>query len=190
VIRRTALSNTRWNWQIGTKPTSALYCVETHRYGEPALSSTEIVLERLEEEGAAMLAELADRADNVGIDWTSTVCHGLPWEEIHEKADEVDADLIVLGYQGQSHQRSSKIGERRRTGRSTRRSAGVDRLMSPTAAAVGFPAATAVIERPGSGGVAPANCRYDRARVLAQIHDRSPNFESQIVWDVSSTRSP
>jgi len=32
-----------------------------------------------------MLAELADRADNVGIDWTSTVCHGLPWEEIHEK---------------------------------------------------------------------------------------------------------
>ncbi|MFB1064651.1 universal stress protein [Natrinema sp. H-ect4] len=88
----------------------ALYCVETHRYGEPALSSTEIVLERLEEEGAAMLAELADRADNVGIDWTSTVCHGLPWEEIHEKADEVDADLIVLGYQGQSHQRSSKIG--------------------------------------------------------------------------------
>jgi len=88
----------------------ALYCVETHRYGEPALSSTEIVLERLEEEGAAMLAELADRADNVGIDWTSTVCHGLPWEEIHEKADEVDADLIVLGYQGRATSAAARSG--------------------------------------------------------------------------------
>jgi len=29
----------------------ALYCVETHRYGEPALSSTEIVLDQLEDQG-------------------------------------------------------------------------------------------------------------------------------------------
>jgi len=88
----------------------ALYCVETHRYGEPALSSTEIVLERLEEEGAAMLAELADRADNVGIDWTSTVCHGLPWEEIHEKSRRGRRRPDRARLSGQSHQRSSKIG--------------------------------------------------------------------------------
>ncbi|SER86673.1 universal stress protein [Natrinema salaciae] len=88
----------------------AMYCVETHRYGEPALSSAEIVLERLEEQGAAMLEELADRADNVGIDCTSTVCHGQPWEEIYKKADEIDADLIVIGFQGQSHERHGKIG--------------------------------------------------------------------------------
>ncbi|MDS0477158.1 universal stress protein [Natrinema sp. 1APR25-10V2] len=88
----------------------AIYCVETYRYGEPALSSAEIVLDRLEEQGAAMLDELADRADNVGIDCGCTVCHGRPWEEILEKADEIDADLIVIGFQGQSHERRGKIG--------------------------------------------------------------------------------
>ena len=88
----------------------ALYCVETHRYGEPALSSSAIVLNQLEERGQAMLEELADRAENDGIDVTWSICHGRPWEEIHGCADEVDADLIVLGYQGQSHSREYKIG--------------------------------------------------------------------------------
>lgn len=88
----------------------AIYCVETHRYGEPALSSTEIVLSNLEERGAAMLEELADRADNVGIECTWNVCHGLPWEEVRKKADELDTDLIVIGFQGQSHDRSGRIG--------------------------------------------------------------------------------
>ena len=88
----------------------AMYCVETHRYGETALSSAEIVLDRLEEQGAAMLGEISDRADNVGIDCAWTVCHGRPWEAVSEKADEIDADLIVIGYQGQSHTRTNKIG--------------------------------------------------------------------------------
>ncbi|APW98480.1 universal stress protein [Halobiforma lacisalsi AJ5] len=88
----------------------ALYCVETHRYGEPALSSAEIVLTRLEEQGQAMLEELADRADNVGIECESTVCHGRPWEEVRKKAEELDADLVVIGFQGQSHERTGKIG--------------------------------------------------------------------------------
>ncbi|ELY58703.1 universal stress protein [Natronolimnohabitans innermongolicus] len=88
----------------------ALYCVETHRYGEPALSSAELVLDRLEDQGAAMLDELGSRVDNVGLEYGSTVCHGRPWEEIRETADEVGADLIVLGFQGQSHERPGKIG--------------------------------------------------------------------------------
>ncbi|MFC4541403.1 universal stress protein [Halosolutus amylolyticus] len=88
----------------------AMYCVETHRYGEPALSSAEIVLDNLEDQGAAMLEELADRADNVGIECTWNVCHGRPWEEVHRKGEELDADLIVIGFQGQSHDRTGKIG--------------------------------------------------------------------------------
>lgn len=88
----------------------AMYCVETHRYGEPALSSAEIVLTRLEEQGEAMLQELVERADNVGIECTCNVCHGRPWEEVTEKARELDADLIVIGFQGQSHDRTGKIG--------------------------------------------------------------------------------
>ena len=88
----------------------AMYCVETHRYGEPALSSAELVLDTLEDRGAAMLEEIADRADNAGIDCTWNVCHGRPWEEVREKADELDADLIVIGFQGRSHGRPGKMG--------------------------------------------------------------------------------
>ncbi|WP_265109938.1 universal stress protein [Halosolutus halophilus] len=88
----------------------AMYCVETYRYGEPALSSAEIVLDNLEDQGAAMLEELADRADNVGVECTWNVCHGRPWEEVQKKGDELDADLIVIGFQGQSHDRTGKIG--------------------------------------------------------------------------------
>jgi len=88
----------------------AMYCVETHRYGEPALSSAEIVIDNLEERGAAMLEKIADRADNAGIDCSWNVCHGRPWEEVRGKAAELDADLIVIGYQGQSHTRTDRIG--------------------------------------------------------------------------------
>ncbi|MFD1563364.1 universal stress protein [Haloarchaeobius amylolyticus] len=88
----------------------ALYCVETHRYGEPALSSAEIVLNDLEERGQALLDDLADRGDNYGIEVSTCLCHGRPWEEIRARADDVDADLIVIGYQGQSHSRGGKIG--------------------------------------------------------------------------------
>jgi len=88
----------------------AMYCVETHRYGEPALSSAEIVLNNLEEQGETMLGELGDRADNVGVECTWNVCHGRPWEEVRQKGEELDADLIVIGFQGQSHERPGKIG--------------------------------------------------------------------------------
>jgi len=88
----------------------ALYCVETHRYGEPALSSTELVLDDLEDRGAAMLEGVGDRAADAGVECRWTVCHGRPWEEAREKAAELDADLIVIGYQGQSHTRTDRIG--------------------------------------------------------------------------------
>lgn len=88
----------------------AMFCVESHRYGEPALSSAEIVLANLEDRGADMLEEIADRADNVGIECSWNVCHGRPWVEIMKTAEELDADLIVIGFQGQSHRRPGKIG--------------------------------------------------------------------------------
>ena len=88
----------------------AMYCVETHRYGEPALSSAELVLNRLEERGQAMLEEFAARADNDGIECSWHVCHGRPWDAIRETADDQNADLIVIGYQGESHRRDGKIG--------------------------------------------------------------------------------
>ncbi|MEY7847789.1 universal stress protein [Natrarchaeobius sp. A-rgal3] len=88
----------------------AMYCVETHRYGEPALSSTELVLDRLEDAGAELLQGIHEQADDHGIQCTSNVCHGRPWDEVREKAGDLDADLVVIGFQGQSRSLPGKIG--------------------------------------------------------------------------------
>jgi len=87
-----------------------MYVVDTARYGDPALSSTELVLTELEEEGGELLDRVADRADNEGVEVTTFVCHGKPHEEIRDYADEIDADVIVIGYQGQSHTRTDIMG--------------------------------------------------------------------------------
>lgn len=86
----------------------AMFVVDTHLYGAPALSTTELVIDELSDEGAAMLAALAERSDNEGIEMHTSTAQGHPHEEILRYADEIDADLIVVGYQGQAHR--SHIG--------------------------------------------------------------------------------
>jgi len=77
-------------------------------YGEPSLSSTEIVVDEIEDHGHALVDDLAGRADNRGIEIQTRVCHGDPHAEIVDYADDVDADVVVMGYQGQTHRH--KIG--------------------------------------------------------------------------------
>lgn len=88
----------------------AMYVVDTNRYGEPALSSAELVIDEMEDEGNALLKEFAERADTHGIEVTTNCTHGAPHEEIIAYAREIDADLIVLGYQGHSHHLEENIG--------------------------------------------------------------------------------
>lgn len=88
----------------------AMYVVDTKRYGEPALSSAEIVLHDLEEDGHALVERVAERADNLGIETETRVCHGAPHREIVDYADEIDAELIVMGFQGQSHSMEGHMG--------------------------------------------------------------------------------
>ena len=93
----------------------AIYCVETHRYGEPALSSAELLLTRQEERGQALLEDLATRADTAGVEFTSSICHGRPKDVIPREAGELEADLLVVGYQSHGQ------GQRQRRRRSQRR---------------------------------------------------------------------
>lgn len=88
----------------------AIHVVDTHRYGEPALSSTELVLDELEDRGHELLDELGDRADNSGITFEGWVCHGDPSAEIIAYANTLDADLIILGSQGESHRQPGHLG--------------------------------------------------------------------------------
>lgn len=87
-----------------------LYVVDTHRYGEPALSSTELVLQDLEAFGSDLVTEVAERAGGVGVETVTSVCHGTPHEEILDYADEIDADIVVMGFQGQSHRLEGHMG--------------------------------------------------------------------------------
>lgn len=87
-----------------------LHVVDTARYGEPSLSSAEIVINELEERGHGILEEIVDEADDRGLTVETKLRHGHPYREITDYADEINTDLIVLGYQGQSHQMEGHIG--------------------------------------------------------------------------------
>ncbi|WP_129113447.1 universal stress protein [Halegenticoccus tardaugens] len=87
-----------------------MYVVDTARYGEPALSSTELVIDELEDRGHDLLVDVVKRSDDLGIESHRRLCHGAPASEITGYADDIDADLIILGYQGLSHRLSDHMG--------------------------------------------------------------------------------
>ncbi|WP_435346372.1 universal stress protein [Haloarchaeobius sp. HRN-SO-5] len=87
-----------------------LHVVDTGRYDESALSSAELVVDDLEDEGWALVDEVAASASDRGLDAVTTVCHGRPADEILAYADGHDVDLVVLGYTGESHKRTATIG--------------------------------------------------------------------------------
>jgi nucleotide-binding universal stress UspA family protein len=88
----------------------AIFVVDRALYDEPALSSAELATDEIEDWGQQQLQEVADRGENLGVEVVTRCCHGTPHAEIVEYADEIDADLLVLGYQGQSHTKSDHIG--------------------------------------------------------------------------------
>ncbi len=86
----------------------AMHVIDTRHYSEPALSTMELVTDDAEDEAMALLGETIEEGEERGVVVTTHCCHGVPHEEIIEYADEVDADLIVMGYRGQTH--SQKMG--------------------------------------------------------------------------------
>lgn len=87
-----------------------IYVVDTARYGEPGLSSMELLVDEAEDFGNDLLAEIAELGGERGLDVVTKCCHGVPDQEIVGYAAEVDADTIVLGYQGHTHRQPDRIG--------------------------------------------------------------------------------
>jgi nucleotide-binding universal stress UspA family protein len=95
--------------QLAEKNTADLHVitvVNTARYGEPALSSSEIVLNELEERGTKQLKRVKEQASDRGVEVITECFHGEPGSAITKYAEENDADLIVLGSHGHTHPRS------------------------------------------------------------------------------------
>lgn len=88
----------------------AIHVVDTSREGEPALSSAELVLDDLEDQGWEHVDEIERLAADRGLTTVTKLCHGRPDREILSYADEADIDLLVLGYSGESHTRTDNIG--------------------------------------------------------------------------------
>jgi len=84
----------------------AITVVNTRRYGEPALGSTELVLNELESRANEQLMQIRDEASRRDLDVVTKHFHGDPSEEIVRYADAVDADVIVLGFRGRTHSRA------------------------------------------------------------------------------------
>lgn len=90
-----------------------LFVVDTPLYGEPALSSVEVFVDQIGDDGADLLSELVGRGKVRGVPVERAVRHGIPHEVIVGYADEVDADLIVMGYRGRTHRlRRGSVVER------------------------------------------------------------------------------
>jgi nucleotide-binding universal stress UspA family protein len=88
----------------------AIFVVDTDRYSEPSLSSIELETNEIEAWGNDQLDEVVDRADSLGVDVVTRCCHGKPYVEIINYGDDIDADLLILGYQGHSHSEAGNIG--------------------------------------------------------------------------------
>ena len=85
----------------------ALYVVDTRRYGSDRISDSEGVLGDLADQGREVLSDIELRAD---VDVTTEIRRGRPSEEIDAYADEIDADLLVLGNRGLGGTAGGQIG--------------------------------------------------------------------------------
>jgi nucleotide-binding universal stress UspA family protein len=81
----------------------ALAVVDTGRYGEPALSSTELVIDELEDHAHEVLSAIRIQCDESGVDVVTECVHGVPHDEIVRYGDSIDADVVILGSHGLSH---------------------------------------------------------------------------------------
>lgn len=83
-----------------------LHVVDTQRYGEPALSTAELLVTRQEDAGTQVLKRLANRAKGRSIPTTLEQCHGDPVEQILACIETDDVDTVVMGRQGFDHRHS------------------------------------------------------------------------------------
>ncbi len=88
----------------------AMFVVDTAMFDETGLSSVELATTEIEDFGQERLADIAERGEKHGVEVITKCCHGNPTDELVAYADDIDADLIVLGQQGRSNRGKNHIG--------------------------------------------------------------------------------
>lgn len=78
-----------------------LYVVDEHTQGStPALSSDELVLEKIEERARRELDDVVAEAEELDVEVVADCVRGVPHDSINRYANSADADLIVMGVHG------------------------------------------------------------------------------------------
>lgn len=85
-----------------------LHVVDTERYGEPALSSSELVVTQQEDQGTLLLKRLAILARQREISTTLESCHGDPVETVLDRVDEEGIDTVVMPRGGFDQERARR----------------------------------------------------------------------------------
>ncbi len=103
----TATSNLALDWAIELAAPLGASVTVMHAYEIPvigfpdgALIATSEVAARLGEAARAALESAIEQRQGRGVALVGTLREGVPWEEINAVAEEIDADLIVIGTHG------------------------------------------------------------------------------------------
>jgi nucleotide-binding universal stress UspA family protein len=79
---------------------------------EPGLSAAEAVTIEAEDRGHECIRALCQRAREAGIEAAGETRHGVPHELVLDYADEIDADVIVVGEHGDHAGHLGGVGRR------------------------------------------------------------------------------
>jgi nucleotide-binding universal stress UspA family protein len=88
--------------------------VDSEKFSEPALSAAELETIYAEDHAAVCVADVAELAAEYDVVVEGDTRHGIPHEVILAVAEEVDADLIVVGEHGDHTKHFSGVGEETR----------------------------------------------------------------------------
>ncbi|WP_435345842.1 universal stress protein [Haloarchaeobius sp. HRN-SO-5] len=86
--------------------------VDQRRFDDPALSSAELATIYADEHADVSVREVKQMASHTDVTVAGDTRHGIPHEIIVAYADEVDADLIVVGEHGAHEEHFSGVGRK------------------------------------------------------------------------------
>lgn len=86
--------------------------VDRRRFDEPGLSSAELATIYAEDHASICVTEVSDMAEKSDVIVEGDSRHGIPHEVILEYADDIDADVIVIGEHGDHEKHFSGVGNR------------------------------------------------------------------------------
>jgi nucleotide-binding universal stress UspA family protein len=93
-------------------PLYVICVVDRQRFGESALSAAELATIYAEDHAAACVAEVERMTEGRDVSVEGDTRHGIPHEVIMTYADEVDADVIVVGEHGDHREHFAGVGRK------------------------------------------------------------------------------